>query len=46
MLSSLEINSLENVNPGIRPLFLNQKILQNAPEKKYTLQYKQMLLSE
>ena len=32
--SSLEINSLEKVRPGIRPRFFNQKIEQNAPEKK------------
>src|SRR5690606_487966 len=31
--SSLEINSLEKVNPGIIPLFFNQKIEQNEPEK-------------
>ena len=28
-----EISSLENVRPGIRPLFFNQNILQKAPEK-------------
>ena len=32
--SSLEINSLEKVKPGIRPLFFNQKIEQKEPEKK------------
>ena len=32
--SSLLINSLLKVNPGIRPLFFNQKIAQNEPEKK------------
>ena len=32
--SSLEINSLEKANPGIKPLFFNQKIEQNDPEKK------------
>ena len=32
--SSLEINSLEKLNPGINPLFFNQKIEQNEPEKK------------
>ena len=32
--SSLEINSLENVNPGIKPRFLSQKIDANDPEKK------------
>src|SRR5690606_29737348 len=32
--SSLEINSLEKVKPGINPLFFNQKIEQKAPEKK------------
>ena len=32
--SSREINSLEKVNPGNKPLFFNQKIEQNAPEKK------------
>lgn len=31
--SSLEINSFENVSPGIRDLFFNQKIAQNEPEK-------------
>ncbi len=34
MPSSLEISSLEKVNPGIRPRFLSQKIEQKAPEKK------------
>jgi len=32
--SSLEINSLENDKPGIRPLFFNQNIEQKDPEKK------------
>ena len=32
--SSLEISSLENVKPGINPLFLSQKIAQKFPEKK------------
>lgn len=32
--SSREINSFENVNPGINPLFLSQKIAANDPEKK------------
>jgi hypothetical protein len=32
--SSLEINSLENVNPGNRDRFLSQKIAQKDPEKK------------
>ena len=32
--SSLEINSFEKVSPGISPLFFNQKIEQNEPEKK------------
>ena len=32
--SSLEISSLEKVNPGISPLFFNQKIEQKDPEKK------------
>jgi hypothetical protein len=32
--SSLEISSFEKVNPGIKPLFFNQKIEQNEPEKK------------
>ncbi|MCL4166302.1 UNVERIFIED_CONTAM: hypothetical protein GTU68_032136, partial [Idotea baltica] len=32
--SSLEISSLEKVNPGINPLFFNQKIEQKLPEKK------------
>jgi len=32
--SSLEINSFENVSPGISPRFFNQKIEQKAPEKK------------
>jgi len=32
--SSLEINSLEKVSPGMRPLFFIQKIAQNDPEKK------------
>ena len=32
--SSLEINSLEKVNPGMRPLFFNQKMEQKEPEKK------------
>src|ERR1700742_806722 len=31
--SSREINSFEKVKPGIRPLFLSQKIEQNEPEK-------------
>lgn len=34
MPSSLEINSFEKVRPGIRPLFLIQKIAQKLPEKK------------
>ena len=32
--SSLEISSLDNVKPGINPLFLSQKIAQKLPEKK------------
>ena len=32
--SSREINSFENVRPGIRPRFLSQKIEQKEPEKK------------
>lgn len=32
--SSLEINSFENDNPGINPLFLSQKIEAKDPEKK------------
>ena len=32
--SSREINSLEKVRPGIKPLFFNQKIEQKEPEKK------------
>ena len=32
--SSLEINSFEKVNPGIKPRFLSQKIAANDPEKK------------
>eukprot|EP01136_Pigoraptor_vietnamica_P000683 Opistho-1_new@26302 len=32
--SSLEINSLLNVNPGIKPRFLSQKIEQKLPLKK------------
>ncbi|KAH9511215.1 hypothetical protein DERF_009686 [Dermatophagoides farinae] len=32
--SSREINSFENVRPGIRPRFLSQKIAANEPEKK------------
>jgi hypothetical protein len=32
--SSLLISSLEKVNPGIRPLFLSQKMAANEPEKK------------
>lgn len=32
--SSLEINSLENVKPGINPRFFNQKIAAKEPEKK------------
>lgn len=32
--SSLEINSFENVNPGINDLFFNQKMAQKDPEKK------------
>merc|ERR1719203_1643256 len=31
--SSLEINSFEKVNPGINPLFFNQKIAAKDPEK-------------
>jgi hypothetical protein len=31
--SSLDINSFENVSPGIKPLFFNQNIAQNEPEK-------------
>jgi len=31
--SSLEISSFEKVRPGMRPLFLSQKIEQNEPEK-------------
>ena len=34
--SSLEISSLDNVKPGINPLFLSQKIAQKLPEKKNT----------
>ena len=30
----MEINSFEKVRPGISPLFFNQNIEQNAPEKK------------
>ena len=32
--SSLEINSLEKVRPGISPRFFNQKMAANEPEKK------------
>jgi len=32
--SSLEINSLEKVRPGINYLFFNQKMAQNDPLKK------------
>ena len=32
--SSLEMSSLENVNPGMRPRFLSQKMEANDPEKK------------
>ena len=32
--SSRLINSLLNVNPGIKPRFFNQKIEQKDPEKK------------
>jgi hypothetical protein len=32
--SSREMSSLENVNPGIRPRFLSQKMDANEPEKK------------
>jgi hypothetical protein len=32
--SSLEINSFEKVNPGIKPRFLSQKMEANEPEKK------------
>ena len=32
--SSREINSLENVRPGMRPRFLSQKIEAKDPEKK------------
>jgi len=32
--SSLEINSLEKVSPGIKDLFFNQKMAQKLPEKK------------
>uniref|UniRef100_V9IGJ1 Uncharacterized protein n=1 Tax=Apis cerana TaxID=7461 RepID=V9IGJ1_APICE len=32
--SSLEISSLLNVSPGIRPLFFNQKIAAKLPLKK------------
>lgn len=32
--SSREISSLENVNPGMSPLFLSQKMDANDPEKK------------
>lgn len=28
------MSSLENVKPGMRPLFFNQKMAQKAPEKK------------
>ena len=31
--SSRQINSLENVNPGIKPRFFNQKIAANEPLK-------------
>jgi len=31
--SSLDITSFENVSPGIKPLFFNQNIAQNEPEK-------------
>ena len=31
--SSLEINSFEKVRPGIKDLFLSQKIAQKDPEK-------------
>ena len=31
--SSLDINSLENVNPDIKPLFFNQNIEQKLAEK-------------
>ena len=34
MPSSREINSLEKQSPGIRPLFLSQKIEQKEPETK------------
>lgn len=34
LTSSREINSLLNVNPGIKPRFLSQKIAANEPEKK------------
>ncbi|CAY80754.2 hypothetical protein WN66_03549 [Saccharomyces cerevisiae] len=32
--SSLQINSLEKVKPGIIPLFFNQKMEAKEPEKK------------
>ncbi|MBS4167049.1 hypothetical protein NEOC65_002155 [Neochlamydia sp. AcF65] len=32
--SSLEINSLAKLKPGMRPRFLSQKIEQKLPEKK------------
>ena len=32
--SSREMSSLENVNPGMRPRFLSQKMDANEPEKK------------
>ena len=31
---NLDHNSFENVSPGIKPLFFNQNMEQNAPEKK------------
>lgn len=34
MPSSREINSLEKVRPGMRPLLFNQKMAANEPEKK------------
>ena len=34
MPSSRVMSSLENVNPGINPLFFSQKILAKLPEKK------------
>ena len=32
--SSLEMSSLENVSPGMRPRFFSQKMAANDPEKK------------